>query len=205
MRARRPREWITRFVAALLWLPGAPGGTPLALAQRQPWSEALGTPREIAGVPCTRRASFAADGRLVTCTLSRDFTFANGVRLDAGSQVGLDAQMRPETVFLSRNTVIDGHHCIGDGSHDPMTKLHANGRLKFCNLVAPEAFQGVTCQKSTFWIWMTQGAAGVYFHDNGVLQQCLLAGDANVDGRRLPRKTHVQFDREGRLVPREGK
>lgn len=192
--------------ATLAWACGlhacARGG---ADARGEPRQETLDTPREISGIPCATRAFFAADGRLLTCTLSRDFTFGNGVRLDAGSQVSLDAEGWPGTVFLPRNTIVDGHHCIGDGSHDPMTKLHPNGRLKFCNLVAPEKVQGVTCQRSTFWIWVTQGAAGITFHDNGALDRCLLAEDAEIGGRRLARRTHAQFDRDGRLVTTAGK
>jgi hypothetical protein len=182
----------------LVVMAAAPGTGKAAAAATQSRSEKLDAPHDIEGVPCAKRVSYDAGGRLKTCTLARDWTFVNGLQLPKGSQVSVDAQLRPETVFLPSNTVLDGHLCAGDGSHDAMTNFHPNGRLRFCNLAEPQTIQGIPCQKSTFWIWVTQGGAGTYFHDNGMLKQCLLADDVTIEGRTFKKKQHIALDREGR-------
>ncbi len=189
-------------VLLLVALAAAPRGSEPAARGR---SERLDTPREIQGLPCKTRAFFDATGRLTSCTLSRQTTFANGLQLPAGTHVGVDAQQRPDTAFLPANTVLDGHLCVGTGTHDPMTNFHPNGRLRFCNLAEPETIQGIPCQKSSFWIWVTQGGAGTYFHDNGALHRCLLAADVTVEGRTFRKKQHITLDPDGRLDPAAGR
>lgn len=184
-------------VLVLVVLAAAPRGSEPTARGR---SERLDAPREIQGLPCMTRAFFDATGRLTSCTLSRQTTVANGLQLPAGTRVGLDAQGRPDTAFLPANTLLDGHMCVGTGTHDPMTNFHPNGRLRFCNLVEPETIQGIPCQKSTFWIWVTQGGAGAYFHDNGALRTCLLSADVTVEGRRFPKGQHITLGPDGRLA-----
>jgi hypothetical protein len=163
--------------------------------------EPLEAPREIAGVPCRTRASFDAEGRLRSCVLSRDTTFANGLTLPEGTQAGFDEEGRPSRAFLPANTSFDGHLCIGTGTHDAITTFHPNGRLAFCNLARPESIGGVPCQQSSFWTWVTQGGSGTYFHDNGVLKSCLLADDVTVAGRTYRKKEHLALDRNGVPIP----
>jgi hypothetical protein len=192
---------ITIFVACatvLALFASAPAQAPAAIDA--PRKELLRTPRELDGVPCAVRAFYAAGGRLQTCVLSRDHMFANGLALPAGTQVTVDAEGRPTTAFLPAVTTLDGHRCIGDGTHNPMTNFHPNGRLRFCNLAEPETIQGIPCQRSSFWIWITQGGAGSYFHDNGALHECLLAGDVTVDGRPYRKRQHIVLDPDGHPV-----
>lgn len=168
-----------------------------ATAKTKEKMERLDAPREIQGVPCMTRYSHDDEGKLRSCVLARDMTFGNGLTLAEGSQVGFDADLLPNRVFLPANTEFDGHMCIGTGTHDAMTNFHPNGRLRFCNLARVETIGGVPCQQSSFWIWVTQGGSGTYFHDNGALQSCLLAGDVTVAGRAYKQKDHIKLDRDG--------
>ena len=179
------------FAATPARSPSADGG---------PHKQLLKTPRDIDGVPCSVRAFFRAGGSLEGCTLARDHEFPNGLRLAAGTQVTLDADGWPATAFLPANTLLDGHTCIGDGTHNPMTNFHPNGKLRFCNLAEPQTIQGVPCQRSAFWLWITQGGAGTYFHDNGALRECLLADDVTIDGRVFRKREHIALDGEGAPV-----
>jgi hypothetical protein len=189
-------------VTALGAMPGAPAargdreaGESVA-GQRRP-DERLSGEREIDGVPCTGRVTYGDNGQLSACTLARDHVFAGGPRLPRGTRFGLDAAGHVTTAFLPATMLIDGHACFGDGSHDPMTAFHPNGRLKFCNLAAPAAVQGVPCDRSTFWKWMRHGGAGLALHDNGTLHDCLAAAEVTVGGRHYRRGEHVVLDRDG--------
>jgi hypothetical protein len=203
-----PRAWLGMATAATLFaacaavvgaFASAPAA-PAAAAATGPRKERLKVPRDIDGVPCAVRAFYRADGRLESCTLSRDHVFPNGLTLPEGTRVGLDEAGLPATAFLPRVTAFDGHRCFGDGTHNPMTNFHPNGRLRFCNLAEPETIQGLPCAKSTFWTWMRHGNAGVYFHDNGGLRECLLAGDVTFEGRALRKGAHVVLDADGQVV-----
>lgn len=208
---RRPRSlgWIAATAvflgctAVLAALSAAPAKA--TAASTGPRKELLKAPRDIDGVPCAVRAFYDASGRLQTCTLSRDHVFPNGLSLPAGTQVTIDAEGRPSTAFLPGVTTLDGHRCIGDGTHNPMTNFHPNGKLRFCNLAEPQVIQGIPCQRSAFWIWITQGGAGTYFHDNGALRECLLADDVNVAGRTYRRREHITLDRDGQPVTAPGR
>ena len=185
------------FAASALALFAMEAAPKPAAAKVQEKVERLESEREIQGVPCMTRVSYDAEGRLRSCVLARDMTFGNGLTLAQGAQVGFDADLLPNRVFLPANTEFDGHMCIGTGSHDAMTNFHPNGRLRFCNLARIETIGGVPCQQSSFWIWVTQGGSGTYFHDNGALQSCLLADDVTVAGRVFKQKGHIKLDRDG--------
>lgn len=160
-------------------------------------SRRLREPETIDGVPCRTKAWFHDSGRLASCTLDAEATL-EGRTLPAGTRVGLDERGRPGCVFLPGPTEIDGHVCRGKG-HGFQTCFHPNGALRFCNLEQPEWIQGVPCQRSTFFIEIFVGRAGVTFHEDGRLRGCLLAGPFERDGRRLERGTRVEFDAEGAL------
>ncbi len=163
-------------------------------------SERLLQPKDIQGVPCSARVWYRRDHTLESCVLARETTFGT-LTLPAGSTVSFDAELRPGIVFLPGETVIEGHRCIGHG-HDAMTEFHPNGRLKFCNLRDPETIDGIPCQKSTAWIWMTQHGAATTFHDNGRLSSCLLSADVTIDGRSFRKGTHVNLDPDGKVIAR---
>lgn len=165
-------------------------------------SERLLQPQDIQGVPCTTIVWYRPDHTLKTCVLARETAFGT-LTLPAGSTVSFDAELRPGIVFLPEDTVIEGHRCIGKG-HDFMTEFHPNGRLKFCSLRDPETIDGIPCQKSTPWIWMTQGGAATTFHDNGRLSSCLLSADVTIEGKVLGKGTHVYLDSDGKVSARQG-
>jgi hypothetical protein len=180
---------------ALVAMDAAPNAR--AVAKQAERVERLDAEREIDGVACMTRVSYHPDGRLRSCVLARDTVFPSGLELPTGTQVGFDDQGVPERAFLPANMVLDGHHCIGTGTHDAMTTFHPNGRLRFCNLADVELINGLPCQRSSFWIWITQGGAGTYFHDNGALQSCLLAADVTVGGQVFRKRDHLRLDRDG--------
>ena len=187
-------------VLVLVGLESLPKGS--STSKPKAHSERLLQPKEIQGVLCTTRAWYKPDGKLSACVLARETAFGT-LTLPAGSRVDFDSDRRPGTVFLPRDTVIEGHCCIGEG-HDTMTEFHPNGRLKFCNLRQPELIDGIPCQKSTAWIWMTQGGAATTFHDNGKLSSCLLFADVTIEGQTFKKGKHINLDPEGKIIARRG-
>jgi hypothetical protein len=187
-------------VLVMVALDSLPKGK--AASKPEARSERLLEPKEVQGVPCTTRVWYQPDGKLKSCVLARETAFGT-LTLPAGSQVYFDAELRPATVFLPGDTVIEGHLCIGEG-HDAMTVFHPNGRLKFCNLRNPETIDGIPCQKSTAWIWMTHHGAATTFHDNGKLSNCLLFADVTIEGQTFKKGKHISLDREGKVVARRG-
>lgn len=163
-------------------------------------SEKLEVPRDIQGVPCTGYASFAADGRLTGCILARDHAFA-GVTLPANTQVRRFHQdLMPKDVHLGKDTVLDGHDCLGRGPGEWMAGFHPNGRLAYCFLSVDETIDGVPCRHGSFWGEIT-GGVGVSFHDDGRLESCRLAAGVTIAGQSYEKGARIALDREGRVLP----
>jgi hypothetical protein len=160
----------------------------------------LRAPESIDGVPCERWAWQAEGGRLEGCFLAESAD-VRGRQLPAGTRIGLDEQGRLDCVFLPEDTEIDGHVCRGHG-HDFQTCFHPNGKLRYCNLAAPETIDGVPCQRSGFFIEVFVDRAGVEFHDDGTLRGCLLAGPLELDGQRIERGNRVELDGNRAIVTR---
>lgn len=169
-----------------------------AVGQQKPQRETLDAPREIQGVPCTRYSELAPDGRLVSCILGREHAFG-AVTLPANTQFTLREDGTVEDVHLGRDTVFDGHACLGRGPGEWMTGFHPNGRLRYCFLAADETIDGVPCRHGSFSGEITGGVI-VRFHDNGRLLSCRLAADATIGGTRFGKGDRVALDPEGRIV-----
>ena len=159
----------------------------------------LEQPTDVQGVSCTRRVFYNADDSLRSCILARDTTFANGLVLPAGAQVSFDRQRLPDMAFLPAHRELDGHLCAGDGPGGMMTNFYPTGRVRFCNLTRPAVIDGIPCQKTTFWMAVRTGHSGVYFHEDGRLHACLLSEATTIDGKVVPARTVVRFDRDGHL------
>ena len=163
-------------------------------------SEKLAVPREIEGVPCVGWASFTAEGRLAGCVISREHSFG-GVILPGNTQVRrFHPGMTPKDVHLGKDTMLDGHACLGRGPGEWMTGFHPNGRLEYCFLVADATIDGVPCRHGSFWGEITGGVI-VRFHDNGRLAACRLAADVTITGQTYAKGERIALDAEGEVVP----
>jgi len=148
-------------------------------------------------IPCNE-SSVDEDGRLEWCEISRDAEI-QGHLFPAKTRLEFDENGNLDCCFLNRNTELEGRVYRGKG-HAFQTCFHPNGRLRFGNLENPEVIQGIPCEKSNFWIWTFKGKAGVYFHDNGQLESCLLAEDLELQGHHFKKGNHIHLDRNGKVT-----
>lgn len=131
----------------------------------------------IDGIPCapTGRASveFHANGRLLECPLARD-TVMWGQALPAGTWVRLLADGRPDGGWLSRDAVLSGIRCRGDGYKAWAVRFHPSGVLSLCFLRTDTVVDGVPCLRGTFLNELRgRGRTGVVMDDRGRLRQCM--------------------------------
>jgi hypothetical protein len=167
--------------------------------QPGPVREQIRAPRDVQGVPCSRYVELDADGRLQSSILEREHAFGT-VLLPANTEFALREDGTVKDVALGRDTVYDGHACLGRGPGEWMTGFHPNGRLAYCFFVADETIDGVPCRHASFWGEITGGVI-VYFHDNGRLKTCRLAADATISGRTFATGTRIALDPEGKAAP----
>jgi hypothetical protein len=162
-------------------------------------NEKLDAPREIEGVPCIGWASITAEGRLAGCVLSREHSFGS-VTLPSNTQIRrFHPGMTPKDVHLGRDTVLDGHACLGRGPGEWMTGFHPDGRLEYCFLVADETIDGIPCRSGSFWGEITGGVI-VKLHDNGRLAACRLAADVTIAGKTYAKGARIALDPVGNVV-----
>ena len=174
---------------------------PAKVAQQQtkPGRENLDAPREVQGVPCSGYVQLAPDGHLTSCILSREHAFGTVV-LPANTQFYLRQDGSPKDVHLGKDTVLDGHRCLGRGPGEWMTGFHPNGRLQYCFLAADETIDGVPCRHGSFWGEITGGVI-VRFHDNGRLAACRLTADVTLAGQTFKKGKRITLDADGNLAP----
>lgn len=184
------RVFFAFVVLSCCWRPARSGPPPTKLE----------TPRDIQGVPCTGYVSFAPDGRLTGCILSREHAFGPIV-LPAESAVQLRLDGSPESVLLRTSTpaILDGHRCRGGGG-GYAASFHPNGRLRGCYLVADETVDGVPCRHGSFWGEVTGGVL-TSFHDNGRLASCRLFADVTIGGKTYRKGDRMTLDSAGNVVP----
>lgn len=173
------------------------GGRAVPITHRAA-SGPVGSVTEIQGIPCTGTVTYDKTGRLQSCTLGRDHTFA-GQPLAAGTVVHLTADGVLDWCFLQEDTMVQGHVCHGSG-HDFMTGFHPNGTLRTAWLAQDEWIEGVPCAKFRFLSQWFGGGDCTTFHDNGRLRSCILASPATIQGQNLAKNTLCEFDRDGRLI-----
>jgi hypothetical protein len=173
-------------------------------AEKSETVETLKEPRVIQNVPCAGYARFDADGRLLSCTLSREHTFGRLV-LPANTQIRrFHPDGNPKDVHLGRETRFDGHLCRGEGPGGWMAGFTPDGRLEYGFLVEPETIDGVRCERGTFWGEITGGVI-VRFHPDGRLKTCRLAADAQVGGRTYRKGERIWLDPQGAPMPEPAK
>jgi hypothetical protein len=201
------RTLLASLVAALLFL--ACVGLLIVMAHAKPTKvaqpqgpagrETLDAPREVQGVPCSRYVELAPDGHLDSCILARDHAFGS-IALPANTQLYLRPDGSPKDVHLGKDTLLDGHNCLGRGPGEWMTGFHPNGRLEYCFLVADATIDGVPCRHGSFWGEITGGVI-VRFHDNGRLATCRLTADVTLAGQTVTKGKRITLDPEGKVVP----
>ncbi len=145
-------------------------------------------------------------------TLSRDFTFPNGVRLPAKSTFELDPEENPTRVTLSANATVneiplkqgslDFHlggkvtgvlshlHTFPDGITLPSEThfmLNASGKLEAAMNVSQTLIQGVPCE-------------GLVHFKNGKVQSGALGADHTFNNIPFPKDSHFKLDDTGQAL-----
>ena len=148
---------------------------------------------EVPGYPCAAGyAWFFGDGRLSSCSVSRDTAFGE-LTVPAGSEIYLTADGKPRFVFLSHDAHVGGYFCRG-GKRTWSTALYPDGKLKTCWLAADSVIDGVPCVRAGFAADVFGGGAQTEFHDDGRLAACKLARGATVGGRAYRRGDHLRLN-----------
>ena len=103
--------------------------------------------------------------------------------------------------FLPANTLIQGILCRGDKHRGWETVFYRNGKLALVWPARDTEIQGVPCRAASFWTEVSGGSARVTFYPNGRLKSCKLAKDCTIQGHRLKKGEHVEFNSKGKLLP----
>ncbi|MFM7750498.1 MAG: hypothetical protein ACKPB0_08785 [Opitutaceae bacterium] len=168
----------------------------------------LAREHEIAGnvLPAGTRVSFHEDGRLRECHLDAAGAVLSGRPLPKGTEVVFDGGGRLRNCLLPENTMIEGHLCLGKGTHWS-TGFHPNGQLRLAWLARDEEIQGVPCLaaggvlRAIGKALVGRNQGGVFFHGNGNLSSALVSRDCVVQGRAFKRGELIRLDRDGNVQP----
>ena len=167
-------------------------------------TQMLPEPKEIQGVPCQGKVELSDNGRIKSCTLSRDFTVA-GYSLPAGSKVRLNRNSQVESFVLGKQAVIEGF-ILPAGSEMKI------GWTYTCTLLGDAVIRGVSLPAgstiffktpkgwesevpNTWHCWLpkdtmiqgrlcgsTENGCGVIFYPSGKLRAVGLLKDEEIDG-----------------------
>ena len=95
-----------------------------------------------------------------------------------------------------RATDVQGHWCRGTGGPKGVqTAFYPGGTLKQYYPVCDVLIDGMPCRAGAFNGW-------IELHENGRLKSALLDADLEREGQHYRRGTRVEFDTEGRIVPK---
>lgn len=161
----------------------------------------LKAPQEFQGYPCAAGyAWFFDDGRLESCTISREITFGE-LRAPEKSWITLSEEGAPRLLWLPHDAQVKGWLCRGGASeHSYSIAFYPNGKVKTVWLAADTVIDGVPCMRATFAADVFGGGVETDFHENGKLQGCKVARDATVDGHPFRAGEHVRLDASGKLM-----
>jgi len=147
--------------------------------ESQTYRKKLDQPVEIQSYPCAKGyAWFFADGKLSSCTVSRDAAFGEAT-IPAGSWITLLPDGRPRIAQMKQDTKVAGVTCMGGSwlgpSEGAMTAFYPSGKLEGCYLAGNQTVQGVPCMNGG--IFGDGLGTGVGFYENGRLKSCKLTED----------------------------
>jgi hypothetical protein len=167
-------------------------------------TQILTEPTEVQGLPCQGKVELSDNGRIVCCTLSRDYTVA-GYSLPAGTTVRFSRSSQVESFILGKQAAIEGF-ILPAGSEMRI------GWAYTCMLFGDAVIRGVSLPAgstiffktpkgwesevpNTWHCWlpkntMIQGhlcsskedGCGVIFYPSGKLRAAGLAKDEEIDG-----------------------
>jgi hypothetical protein len=155
----------------------------------------------IDGVPCARSgralAEFHRNGRLAGCGLSREHT-VGAHRFATGTWLDFNAQGILWGAWLSKDTMLGGHLCRGEGYKKWSTRFHPNGALAGCYLTTDTVVAGVPCMQGTFLREVRGGGrTSLQLHPDGTFRQCQAARDTVVQGQAVRKWQVVERDSTG--------
>lgn len=130
--------------------------------------------------------------------LDHDITFA-GATIPARTTVFYAADGKIEKMFLSRDTVIQGHLCRG-GADAWETAFYPSGHLRLCWLAKDETIDRIPCRRATFWADVTGSRVGVWLHEDGHLARCEAARAFTLGTCRGRKGAGVVVDGEGKVT-----
>ena len=162
----------------------------------------LGKDTTISGVRCAptgrARAAVFASGRLSSCPLASDTVIAQHP-LAAGTWIDLTEDRALRSVWLSRDTELQGHPCKGTGYKGWSTEFYHSGRLRLCYPARETIIDGVPCRGASFRAELF-GITQVVFHESGQLRSCSVARDLDRNGIRFRKRDRIELDVQGRAA-----
>ena len=185
----------TIFLRSLLPIAAA-----LALsATNGPVRRQLKSAEEFGGYSCAAGyAWFFADGRLSSCTVSRETAFGE-ISVPTGSEIFLTAEGHPRFVFLGHDVRLNGRLCRG-GKRAYSTAFYPEGKLKTVWLAEDSVVDGVPCMRAGFVADVFGGGGETDFHENGRLKGCKLSRDLTLEGHTFRSGEHIRLDSNGKLA-----
>jgi hypothetical protein len=158
----------------------------------------LKAPREFQGWPCAAGyAWFFADGKLESCTLSREIPVGE-ITAPEKSWIALSEEGAPRFVWLPADAMVKGYPSRGGAAeHSYSIALYPSGKLKTLWLSADTAIDGVPCMKAGFIADVFGGGAETDFHENGKLKSCTLSADVTLRGHPYRRGDRIRLNAEG--------
>jgi hypothetical protein len=164
---------------------------------------ALTEPTKVGAFTCApgkggREPRAFQNGALAQCQLAQPADFF-GHLVDSGTFIYLHEDGTPQSIWLVRDTRIDGHLCRGTGHGGWSVDFHPDGRLAGCYLAKPEVIAGVPCMKGTFWNEV-RGGVHVAFHPNGRLEHCTTARPITLGPYSFRARTQVRLDPDGQVI-----
>jgi hypothetical protein len=162
-----------------------------AIAQPVPASalehHALPNDTIIGGIPCARtgriRADFYHDGRLAGCLLATDHSMA-GHRFPRGSWLDVNPQGVLWAAWLSSDTELGGHRCLGDGYKKWSVRFHPNGALQECFLARDAVVDGAPCMRGSFYRDVRSRGVALHLTADGRLARCIASHDTVITNVR---------------------
>jgi len=160
----------------------------------------LKAPQEFQGWPCAAGyAWFFADGKLESCTLSRESPVGE-INAPEKSWIALTEEGAPRLVWLPADAMVKGYPSRGGAAeHSYSIALYPNGKLKTIWLSADTAIDGVPCMRAGFIADVFGGGVETDFHENGRLKACKVSADITLQGRSFRRGDHIRLDAAGNV------